>query len=178
MARSNKRKASYFGHYSLGFFLYLFQTIHNLMKKALYLALLFVVFTACKNENESIDQNDTASSKVDFDGVTESIKPGDNFFEHVNKTWLDSAVIADDEAGVGSYSFLNIPQKKLLENILTEVSEQEYEQGSIEQMVGDFYASGMDTLSINKRGLDPLRPTLDKIDAIANVSDVLEFVTS
>lgn len=149
------------------------------MKKTLYLALLLVVFTSCKNENESIDQNDTASSsKIDFDGVTESIKPGDNFFEHVNKTWLDNAVIADDEAGVGSYSFLNIPQKKLLENILTEISAEAHASGSIEQKVGDFYASGMDTLSINKRGLEPLQPTLDKIDAIANVSDVMAFVTS
>ena len=148
------------------------------MKKALYLTLLLLIFTSCKNENESTNKNDTASSKIDFDGVTESIKPGDNFFEHVNKTWLDAAVIADDEAGVGSYSFLNIPQKKLLETILTEVSAEDHAPGSIEQMVGDFYASGMDTERIDKRGFEPLKPSLDQIDAIANVSDVMAFVMS
>ncbi len=143
------------------------------MKKVLYLALLLlVVLASCKTEDKA------STSKIDFDGVSETIKPGDNFFEHVNKTWLDAAVIADDEAGVGSYSFLNIPQKKLLENILTEVSAGNHASGSIEQMVGDFYASGMDTESIDKLGFEPLQPTLNKIDAIASVSSLMAFVTS
>jgi putative endopeptidase len=38
--------------------------------------------------------------------------------------------------------------------------------GSIEQKVGDFYASGMDTTTINKRGYEPLKPTLTAIDNI------------
>ena len=89
---------------------------------------------------------------MDFDGITASIKPGDNFFARVNKQWLDNAVIAEDQVGVGSYSFLNIPQKVLLENILTEVSTTEHTEGSIEQKVGDFYSSGMDTNTINELG--------------------------
>ncbi|MFT5217640.1 MAG: putative endopeptidase [Glaciecola sp.] len=142
------------------------------MKNALSLSILLVVLASCNTEKNS------STSKIDFDGVSETIKPGDNFFEHVNKTWLDAAVIADDEAGVGSYSFLNIPQKKLLENILTEVAAENHEAGSIEQMVGDFYASGMDTESINKRGFEPLQPTFNKIDAINNVVTLMSFVTS
>jgi putative endopeptidase len=55
---------------------------------------------------------------VDVAGFDPSIKPGDNFFMHVNGKWYDTARIADDQVGVGSYSFLNIPQRQLLENIL------------------------------------------------------------
>ncbi len=141
------------------------------MKKALYFSSLLLVLTACKTEDNS------ATSKIDFDGISETIKPGDNFFEHVNKTWLDNAVIADDQVGVGSYSFLNIPQKELLENILTEVSAETHEKGSVEQMVGDFYASGMYTESINNRGFEPLQPTFSKIDAITNAASLMTFVT-
>jgi putative endopeptidase len=43
---------------------------------------------------------------------------------YVNGKWYDTARIADDQVGVGSYSFLNIPQRQLLENILKEVSTQ------------------------------------------------------
>jgi len=142
------------------------------MKKLLYIACIGLLLTACNNEEK------TTKSKIDFDGVTASIKPGDNFFEHVNKQWLDKAVIADDQVGVGSYSFLNIPQKKLLENILTEVSAGDHTTGSIEQMVGDFYASGMDTERINKRGFAPLLPTFKKIDAINNVASLMMFVAN
>ena len=78
----------------------------KLMKKALYFSLLFLLLISCKTEDN------VAINKIDFDGISETIKPGDNFFEYVNKTWLDDAVIADDQVGVGSYSFLNIPQKE------------------------------------------------------------------
>ena len=141
------------------------------MKKTLYLSLALLVFASCNTEKKSIN------AKIDFDGVTASIKPGDNFFEHVNKTWLDQAVIAEDQVGVGSYSFLNIPQQKLLQNILTEVSSTPQKKGSIEQKVGDFYSSGMDVETINNRGYEPIKPILNKIDAIKNVSSLMSFVT-
>ncbi|PQJ81867.1 M13 family metallopeptidase [Polaribacter glomeratus] len=140
------------------------------MKKTLYYTLLLAALASCTAVNNS------SKSKIDFDGISENIKPGDNFFEHVNKVWLDSAVIADDQSGVGSYSFLNIPQKKLLENILTEVSAESYKIGSVEQMVGDFYSSGMDTVSINKRGFEPLQVTFNKIEAINSVASLITFV--
>ncbi len=69
--------------------------------------------------------------------------------------WYDSAKIDADQVGVGSYMFLNIPQKKLLQNILDSVSKSKNSAGSIEQKVGDFYASGLDTTTINQRGYDP-----------------------
>jgi putative endopeptidase len=140
------------------------------MKKALYFSLILVAIASCTAEKTA------EKSKIDFEGITESIKPGNNFFERVNKQWLDNAVIADDQVGVGSYSFLNIPQKQLLENILTEVSATAHEQGTIEQKVGDFYSSGMDTTTINKRGFTPIKSILNDIDAIKNIKDLMNFV--
>ncbi|SDR99587.1 putative endopeptidase [Polaribacter sp. KT25b] len=142
------------------------------MKNTVYFLLLIATFISCN----SLDN--TSKSKIDFEGISENIKPGDNFFEHVNKVWLDSVVIADDQVGVGSYSFLNIPQKKLLENILIEVSAENHKKGSIEQMVGDFYTSGMDTININKRGFEPLKATFNKIDEINSVASLMVFVAN
>jgi putative endopeptidase len=142
------------------------------MKKALYFFALLLTIFSCNTENT------VSNSRIDFNGISNSIKPGDNFFAHVNKTWLDTVVIADDQAGVGSYSFLNIPQKKLLENILTAVSAVPHTQGSIEQMVGDFYTSGMDTARINSRGFEPLAPTFSKIEGLYDTASIMTFVTS
>ncbi|MDZ7646859.1 MAG: M13 family metallopeptidase N-terminal domain-containing protein [Cytophagales bacterium] len=97
------------------------------------------------------------------------------FFRRVNGIWYDTAQIAADQSGVGSYSFLNIPQKKLLQNILDNVSKMENSKGTIEQKVGDFYASGMDLETINERGYEPIKPILERIDAINNVPALMEF---
>lgn len=113
---------------------------------------------------------------VDVAGIDNSIKPGDNFFRYVNGKWYDTAAIDADQVGVGSYMFLNIPQKKLLQNILDSVSHAQNAAGSIGQQVGDFYASGMDTATINQRGFEPIKPTLDQIDAINDLPSLTKFV--
>ncbi|MDN3550001.1 M13 family metallopeptidase [Mucilaginibacter aquaedulcis] len=118
------------------------------------------------------------TSFVDVAGLNPQIKPGDNFFRFVNGRWTDTAKIANDQSGVGSYSFLNIPQKQLLQNILDSVSKTNNKMGSIEQKVGDFYASGMDMATINHRGYQPIKPILADIDAISNVPSLLKFVAA
>ena len=137
------------------------------------------VLVSCGNDQSSKeDTKITEQKEVVFDGISASIKPGDDFFNHVNKTWYENAVIAEDQVGVGAYRFLNIPQQKLLQNILEEVSKGAHPAGSNEQMVGDFYASGMDTISINARGIEPIQPILVRIAAINNTSSMMEFVAT
>ncbi|WP_412984984.1 M13 family metallopeptidase [Pontimicrobium sp. IMCC45349] len=148
------------------------------MKQILYLFIFSFVFVSCKKDIETNKDDTKTPEPVVFDGISESIKPGDDFFNHVNKTWYDNAVIADDQVGVGAYRFLNIPQQELLKNILEEVSKGTHEKGSIEQKVGDFYASGMDTLSINNRGIEPIKPILERIDAINDVPSMMQFVAT
>ena len=146
------------------------------MKIFRFLPVLLLVLFSCKEEtNTNTAQN---QDPILFDGIDDSIKPGDDFFNHVNKTWFDNAVIADDQVGVGAYRFLNIPQQELLKNILEDVSQTKHPQGSVEQKVGDFYASGMDTLSINKRDITPIQPILDRIAAIENVEALVTFVAN
>ena len=140
------------------------------MKNLHYFPILICLLVCCKNEPSLKSDSQTVDRTVVFEGITDSIKPGDNFFDHVNRTWFNEAVIAEDQVGVGSYRFLNIPQQELLKNILQEVSQQENPKGSIEQKVGDFYASGMDTLSIDARGITPIQPLLDQIEAIKDIS--------
>lgn len=50
--------------------------------------------------------------------------------------------------------------------------------GSVEQKVGDFYASGMDVATINSRGYEPVKPILARVEAINSVSSLIEFVAT
>ncbi|HRK54638.1 MAG TPA: M13 family metallopeptidase [Cyclobacteriaceae bacterium] len=140
------------------------------MKKILYCALIALVTLSCTEKEKE------TRKFVDVEGLSPSIKPGDNFFMYVNGTWYDTAKIADDQSGVGSYSFLNIPQKVLLQNILEEVAAGTHPEGSVEQKVGDFYASGMDSTAINQRGYEPIQPVLAKIEAINDKASLMRFV--
>src|SRR5437868_784494 len=130
------------------------------MNKFLALCAAVAMLSACHHPDAPKNEF------VDVSGIDSAIKPGDNFFRYVNGRWYDTAKIADDQSGVGSYMFLNIPQKQLLQHILDSVSNSTNAAGTIDQKVGDFYASGMDTTTVNKRGYEPVQPILSRIDAI------------
>jgi putative endopeptidase len=138
------------------------------MKKLIYLSLVLLLAAACKQAPEA--------KHVVVTGVNTSLKPGDDFFTYANGIWYDTAQIPASQAGVGSYSFLNFPQRIRLQAILDSVSKANNPTGSIEQKVGDFYASGMDTATINKRGYEPIKPLLARIDALSDVPSLMKLV--
>lgn len=141
------------------------------MSKFLYICLMFSFLGACN----APEPKTATRTFVEVTGIDSSIKPGDNFFRYVNGKWYDSAKIADDQTGVGSYMFLNIPQKQLLQNILDSVSKAQHTSGSIDQKVGDFYASGMDTATVNQRSYEPIKPILARIDAISDAPSLIKY---
>jgi putative endopeptidase len=138
------------------------------MKKLLYLSLVLFIAASCKQEAET--------RRTVITGVDSSRKPGDDFFTYVNGIWYDSAAIPASQTGVGSYSFLNFPQRIRLQAILDSISATTNPAGSIEQKVGDFYASGMDTTAINNRGYDPIKPLLTRIDDITDLPSLMKLV--
>jgi putative endopeptidase len=142
------------------------------MNKLLCLCLTFAILSI------GIGAEAQNKSFVDVSGLDPHVKPGDNFFRYVNGRWYDTVKIASDQSGVGSYSFLNIPQKKLLQNILDSVSNAKNKPGSIEQQIGDFYESGMDLVTIDQRGYQPVKPILERINAIDNIASLLRFVAT
>src|SRR6188768_3964266 len=135
------------------------------MKKLIYGSLALLLAAACKPAPET--------KHVVITGIDSSKKPGDDFFTYANGIWYDTAQIPASQTGVGSYSFLNFPQRIRLQGILDSLSGSNNPAGSIEQKVGDFYASGMDTTAIDKRGYEPIKPVLARIDALTDVPSLL-----
>ncbi len=140
------------------------------MKKLLYFSLILLLAGACKQAA------DTEPKRGLISGIDYTKKPGDDFFTFVNGIWYDSATIPASQTGVGSYSFLNFPQRIRLQSILDSVSQSKNPTGSIEQKVGDFYTSGLDTVAINQRGYEPIEPLLKRIDAITDVTSLMKVV--
>lgn len=138
------------------------------MKYALAIFMALLTLVACTNAPEK--------NFIEITGIDTAVRPGDNFYRYVNGKWYDSVPIPATQAGVGAYMFMNYPQRIRLQGILDSVSHGQHPTGSIEQKVGDFYASGMDTVTIEKRGYEPIKPTLSKIGTIGDIPSLMTFV--
>jgi putative endopeptidase len=142
------------------------------MKSFFLFPLVFLMVIACRQKSDSV------SERVVITGIDTTKNPGDDFFTYANGIWYDTIRIPDSQTGVGSYSFLNYPQRLRLMGILDSVSQSANTAGSIGQKVGDFYASGMDTNTINKRGYEPIKPLLARIDTVKELRSLLQLVVA
>lgn len=138
-----------------------------------FAAFALVMSQSCKNKSDS----ETAQkSYFDVSGMDTSVKPGDNFYEYVNGTWLKNSKIPDDQSAWGSFYTLYQENLNKLKGLLEEAAASKSEKGSLEQKVGDYYASGMDTLTIEKLGAEPLKPALAEIDAVTDYNSLMKLV--
>jgi len=129
----------------------------------------------CKNATPSKEET-TGRKTLSLQFIDSSVKPGDNFYQYAIGKWLDTATIASTEFRAGARLEMDYKTRANIKSILDSAAATNNTKGSIEQKVGDFYASGMDTATINKRGYDPIKPFLQQIDAIKNSNDVMQFV--
>lgn len=113
--------------------------------------------------------SDPLASHIDF-----SINPGDDFFMYANGRWFKENPIPPSEK---SYGLWEIIQKTINDQIKTicESSStiKHAAKGSNRQKIGDFYFSGMDSISINKKGLSVLKKELHQIDAMKDLNDLM-----
>ena len=140
------------------------------MKNSLMFFITLLAFTACSKHE--------GKKNVTITGIDSTLRPGDDFFKYVNGKWYDSVSIPASQSGVGAYMFMNYPQRMRLQGILDSISQSKNSAGSIAQKVGDFYASGMDTVTIDKRGYTPIKPLLAKIEAITDLPSLMNFVVN
>ncbi|MBS1597269.1 MAG: M13 family metallopeptidase [Bacteroidetes bacterium] len=148
------------------------------MKKILLGVFSIITIAALQSCQEQQLKSTPDRKFLDVSGMDSSVKPGDNFFLYVNGGWLKNTPIPATESRVGSFPTLLNQTKDHLHSILEDLAKGNQTPGSIEQKLGDFYASGMDTATIDKRGYDPVKPYLQKIDAIKNPKDIMQYAAS
>ena len=112
-------------------------------------------------------------SGIDRGGFDTSVRPQDDFNRYVNGGWIDKTEIPADKATWGSFAILRDDSDKHQREIVEALSKRkDLKKGSEEQKIGDLYASLMDEEKIGALGTTPLRPHLERIDKIADLTDL------
>lgn len=113
------------------------------------------------------------SHGINLQYMDTSVKPSDNFFRFVNGTWLDKTEIPADRTRWGSFDELRENTDKDMMAILKEaLNNPAYTADTDQGKALNLYRSIMDTISRNKEGIKPLKPYLDKINAVKNTVDL------
>jgi putative endopeptidase len=140
------------------------------------LCLSVCAFTIEGGKNGKTKTTSPPKKFIDPANMDLSVKPGDDFFEYADGNWIKNNPIPAKETRWGSFGMLNQENTERLLDLLAEVSKTSHPAGTLEQRVGDLYASAMDSLAIEKRGFDPIKPALERVSKISDLNGVISEV--
>lgn len=109
------------------------------------------------------------SANMDF-----TVKPGDDFYTYASGAWIKNNPVPAKETRWGSFNMLRDFNINAVKTVLEKAAaDKNAPAGSVARRVGDFYAAGMDSITIEKRGADPVIPYLRSIDAIQSKAEII-----
>ena len=113
-------------------------------------------------------QRPAPASTVDKAAMNTAVDPCTDFYQYACGNWNASHPLPADRARYGRFNELQDHNERISLDILQGAMAKANRTG-LEQKIGDFYASCMDTATIDKKGLDPLKPELDRIAAMKDM---------
>jgi putative endopeptidase len=102
--------------------------------------------------------------------IDSTVRPGDDFFMFANGKWFLEHPIPPTEQSNGIWQVIQDTINAQVRNVCERsASLRQAPAGSNKQKIGDFYATGMDSVMLNERGLADLRPEFAAIDGIKDL---------
>jgi len=135
--------------------------------------LALIIMCNCFSQIQfSLAQN--ASKKfIDAANFDMTSRPGDNFYKYANGNWQKNNPIPATESRWGSFNELQEFNLDACKKLLESAASKHQKKGALLQKIGDFYKSGMDTIAIEKAGMTPLLPFLERVNKIKTKEDII-----
>lgn len=134
------------------------------------------LISSCSNDSTK-NSEQMAVKSIDPVNMDTTVSPGTDFYKYANGNWIKNNPIPEIYSVYGSFHKLDEDNTNMLKELFEEArTSKDATPGSELQKIGDFYASGLDTVSIETEKLQPLEKYLTEIASIKDNKDLLKQI--
>ncbi len=139
-------------------------------KNLILIIFAIALFSACDTKTKEGFAHDPLLENRDT-----TISPGANFFLYANNGWFKNNPIPTSEKSNGIFLMVGDSIDNIIKRLCLNYSAKtDLKKGSNEQKIGDYYYSGIDSTTIDKLGITPLKEEFESIDKIMTKDDVVD----
>jgi putative endopeptidase len=136
------------------------------------------VFLAGAVASFAVRSSGTTNHGLNLSDLDTTCKPCADFYQYATGGWKKLNPVPPAYPSWGQLDALGNRNQEILRQILEDAAKNPHAApGSVEQKIGDFYATCMDEASIEAAGATPLQAELDRIARIASVADLEDETT-
>jgi putative endopeptidase len=111
-------------------------------------------------------QPNPGKSGIDLGAMDTAVSPCTNFYEYSCGLWRVKNPMPPDRARWGRFDELAEHSLEVERSILEKAAQVTPGRSALDQKIGDFYAACMNEAVIESKGVTPIKPQLDEIDAL------------
>jgi putative endopeptidase len=109
---------------------------------------------------------------LDLAALDRSADPCVDFYQFTCGGWMKSNPIPGDEPRWSVYGKLEVENQQFLWGILEEAAKGGASRTPVQQKIGDYFAACMDEAAVEKLGISPLKPEMERIAGLRTTADI------
>lgn len=130
------------------------------MKKIFFMALAALTLASCSNTKQT--------TGIDLTNLDTTAVAQNDFYQYACGGWMKNNPLTGEYSRFGSFDKLAENNRQQLNELIEELAQKQQKQGTVAQKIADIYNLALDTARRDREGIEPVRPLLEDIEAIAD----------